>query len=765
MSNTIEIENKSSYTIMEDEVITCIEEGKNILVHAPAGNGKCLALNTPVIRHDGRVVMVQDIIRGDLLMGDDSTPRTVLTTTSGIDTMYRITTELGDSYTVNNYHILTFSITPSLKRHTTIDDCKVVTWGNIHGKLRYSEFKSDQDAQDFMSMCPQECNIPIYNCLDMTREWHDHYKGKYGSLQGNYNYDIGDCSYIYGVWLVCGEGNPTVSDSVYKNVPTSVLDRLKGEYRVTPVFPRGSLLIRDNISETHKLPDKHIHPDYLSSDVDQRFKLLAGIVGVAGTLQACHGYQIVLKNKNTAKDVYYLAKSLRLQTIMTSVDGHSIIIINDMNRLDYMKLGVDPPYENTPTPYNGTSKIFIECVGDSQYYGFELDGNHKFLLGNFLVTHNSYLVKNINECLKDKRNISLTSTTGVSAFFIGNGCKTIHSFAGLQVGDKDVDYYIRRIRRNTRQFKEINDSMLLVIDEISMMGAELIEKLDIVLKVIRRNTDPFGGLQVIFSGDFLQLPPVKDDFCFNSPVWDKLKLTSFKLTEPQRHKNDKSYYRMLMRIREGKPNKRDINRLYARNGVYFDMSEEERDNLGAVVLFPTNFNVKNYNLANLEELKTPEFMYKACVVGKKNYVFNNMIEDTLSFKVGAQVMLTVNISVETGLVNGATGKVLLCEGKQVTVAFVNGMTVPVGVHEFIMDEEKGIKVLQIPLRLAWAVSIHKSQSCTLDRVVIDLGNCFEDGQAYVALSRAKSLDGVFLTDFDPASIKVNADVVDFVKSL
>jgi ATP-dependent DNA helicase PIF1 len=761
MPNSLGNEEKSTYAIMEDEVMTCIEEGNNILVHAPAGNGKCLALNTPVICYDGRVVMVQDISQGDLLMGDDSTPRTVLTTTNGTDIMYSIKTELGDIYTVNKHHILTFALTPSIRQHD--GNRTVVTWGSIYGNLRYTEFKSNQDARDFMVNCPQECNLPIENCLNMTREWYDHYKGKYGDLQGNYNYDIGDCSYIYGVWLVCGEvGNTTFSESVYKNVPDHVLDQLKGSYRVTPVFPLGSLLIRDNISETYKLQDKHIHHDYLINDVDQRFKMLAGIVGVAGT-HTCHGYQIDLKNKNTANDVYYLAKSLRLQTTMVSVDGHSTIVIKNMDRFQSMKLGLD--HVHNSSPYNGTARISIECVGESQYYGFELDGNHKFLLGNFIVTHNSYLVKNINERLKGERNISLTSTTGVSAFFIGHGCKTIHSFAGLQVGDKEVDYYIRRVRRNTKQFKEINDSMLLVIDEISMLGAELIEKLDIVLKVIRRNTNPFGGLQVIFSGDFLQLPPVKDDFCFNSPVWEKLKLTAFKLTEPQRHKNDKSYYRMLMRIREGKPKQRDINRLYARNGVYFDMSEEERDNLGAVVLFPTNFNVKNYNLANLGELKTPEFMYKACVVGKKNYVFNNMIEDTLSFKVGAQVMLTVNISVETGLVNGATGKVLVCEGKQVTVEFVNGMTVPIVAHEFIMDEEKGIKVLQIPLRLAWAVSIHKSQSCTLDRVVIDLGSCFEDGQAYVALSRAKSLEGVFLTDFDPASIKANTEVVDFVKSL
>ncbi len=376
----------------------------------------------------------------------------------------------------------------------------------------------------------------------------------------------------------------------------------------------------------------------------------------------------------------------------------------------------------------------------------------------------SYLIKKLRDKLGGGWCVVLTSTTGVSAFNVGDGCVTINSFAGILTGEKEPEYYVRRCRKSPTRVKELNQVQLLVIDEISMLGKSIIEKLDVVFRVIRKTPKPFGGIQVLFAGDFYQLPPVKDDWCFHSKVWDDLNLEIHNLSKPQRHKSDKPFFRMLMRIREGKPKKKDLIALQGKHIKYFQMTEEERSALPAVMLFPTNNNVDHYNQSRLDELEEKEFIYSATYSTKEAKKASRSVlgdNDVLVFKKGSQVMLTVNLDVTEGLVNGATGIVESCGPGYVHVRFVNGVSKLMEKYEYIIDEEQGIKAWQIPLRLAWAISIHKSQSATIDMVVIDLGNCFENGQAYVALSRCRSLDGIYLTDFNTKSIKVNGDVVDF----
>lgn len=388
--------------------------------------------------------------------------------------------------------------------------------------------------------------------------------------------------------------------------------------------------------------------------------------------------------------------------------------------------------------------------------------------GNNIMLHGAggvgktYMIKKLRDNVK--KNMVLTSTTGVSAFNVGDGCTTINSFACVMTGDRDPAYYVRKCRRNPSKFKRIKETELLVIDEISMLGMKLLELVDKVFKAIRQDKNPFGGIQVLFSGDFYQLPPVKDDWCFRSDVWNDLNLNMFSLTKPQRHKSDKSFFRMLMRVREGKPKNKDLIALQKKHIQYYNMSEKERDELNAVQLFSTNNNVDSFNQDRLAELEEKEWIYSA-IYSKKDAkkLTQGILNDIVVFKKGAQVMLTVNLCVVDGLVNGATGIVKDCGPGFVAVDFANGLSRVLERYEYVIDEENNIKAWQIPLRLAWAISIHKSQSATIPKVVIDLGNCFERGQAYVALSRCQTLDGIYLTDFNTSSIKTNQCVIDFLK--
>lgn len=371
----------------------------------------------------------------------------------------------------------------------------------------------------------------------------------------------------------------------------------------------------------------------------------------------------------------------------------------------------------------------------------------------------TFMIKRLRE--KVNKKMVLTSTTGVSAFNVGDGCTTINSFACVMTGDKEPSYYVRKCRSNPERFKALREVELLVIDEISMLGLKLIELLDVVFKAIRQNTKPFGGIQVLFSGDFYQLPPVKDNWCFKSSVWKDLDLKIFNLSKPQRHKSDKSFFRMLMRIRNGTPKHKDFVALQKKHIEYYQMTEEERSQIPAVMLFSTNNNVDHYNQCRLDEIDERKWNYNATYSKKEaKKASQGVLNDIVVFKKGCQVMLTVNLDVESGLVNGATGIVEDCGPGFVLVKFVNGESRVIEKYEYIIDEEQNIKAWQIPLRLAWAISIHKSQSATIPIVVIDLGNCFENGQAYVALSRCQTLDGVYLTDFNTKSIKTNHDVIE-----
>jgi ATP-dependent DNA helicase PIF1 len=337
---------------------------------------------------------------------------------------------------------------------------------------------------------------------------------------------------------------------------------------------------------------------------------------------------------------------------------------------------------------------------------------------------------------------------------------------------------------------------ILVVDEVSMMSQKLFELLDAIGKATRKNSRPFGGIQLIFSGDFYQLPPVgdKDDpettrFCFESALWSQTfpKDRHIQLTKIFRQ-SDTVYQKILNQLREGKL-KRSSNET-----LLHHVGRKMEDNLGLTPtkLFPTRNKVDQVNSREMNALKTEELEYKlkyhsdlemtATELLKRRefsreqiqtellYLKGNLrCDEVVKLKIGSQVMCIVNIELDNGqtLCNGSQGIITrLSEQGLPIVKFGSSLETVMGYHIWPSENIPGIGVSQLPLILAWALTIHKSQGATLDIAEIDAGSgIFECGQTYVALSRVKSLEGLYLTSFDASKIKVNRKVQEFYTSL
>jgi ATP-dependent DNA helicase PIF1 len=383
----------------------------------------------------------------------------------------------------------------------------------------------------------------------------------------------------------------------------------------------------------------------------------------------------------------------------------------------------------------------------------------------------SFMIKKLIIDGDIKSSIDLTSTTGVSAVNIGG--RTVHSFSGIGVVhyDSTIEEIVKKVKRSSKgeAVKRIIECSILVIDEVSMLSAFYFETLDKVFQVIRNTEEPFGGIQVIMTGDFLQIPPVNGEFCFNSETWKNLKLHTMYLTQLYRF-TDQKYSEMLGRIREAKHTAEDNVELFKRFFAYkntdldclkiqptylyskkVDVSEKNNEelekNLNVLVKVEANDNYNDKKELDILELLAPKYLY---------------------LKKGAQVMLTVNESINDKLCNGSRGVILDCNQNEIEVEFLDGKQIKFPKHAF--EHKEGDKLIscrfQFPFILAFALTCHKIQGATLDCAIIDIGHTiFEASQAYVALSRVKSLDGLFIKAYRPSSIFANEDALNFYNSL
>ncbi|MDX1472409.1 MAG: AAA family ATPase, partial [Flavobacteriaceae bacterium] len=293
---------------------------------------------------------------------------------------------------------------------------------------------------------------------------------------------------------------------------------------------------------------------------------------------------------------------------------------------------------------------------------------------------------------KIKKKVYCTATTGVAALNLNNpeeqiSASTLHRWAGIGLARGSAKKICNRVQHDERSGKRWKYADALIIDEVSMLGASLFDKLDFIGKYIRlNNKSPFGGLQLILSGDFLQLPPVKDSWVFKSVAWSKLSLLPFVLETPKRY-DDVNYFEMLLRIRKGLHNSSDIKKLRRRVKAYSKLLKilkdvNTDDVIKPTILYSKKINVNHHNSEELRKLPGDIVQYAAednfkafkKKVNLDHYVqrLDDAIPKVLSFKVGAQVMLKCNLDVEGGLVNGSRGVVLAVEPHQLYVRFING---------------------------------------------------------------------------------------------
>jgi len=386
----------------------------------------------------------------------------------------------------------------------------------------------------------------------------------------------------------------------------------------------------------------------------------------------------------------------------------------------------------------------------------------------------SYLIHKLRDDLQDLVQFCVTSTTGVSSYLIKG--QTIHRFSGIGVLShnyiiKDV---IKKMKKN-KAIQRILECDVLVIDEISMLGKKYINVLNETFKIIRKNQKPFGGICLIVTGDFYQLPPINDDYAFESKSWLEAEFNTILLEKVYRF-HDEKYASLLSRARKAEHFPEDNVELFKRVKAYQDLMElndsKENDEFEIKPVYLMSKR-EDVDAINKEELnKNPnESVYYIANDNTPDKTITSLLDmispRVLELKVGAQVMLMVNINVEEGLVNGLQGVITSLESDLIFVKRITGEILPFERHEFKMEEDGkhlGTR-LQFPLKLAFCLSIHKSQGCSLDKAIIDLGNSvFENHMAYVGLSRLRSLDGLYLKKFNPYRITVDPKVVEFYKT-
>jgi ATP-dependent exoDNAse (exonuclease V) alpha subunit len=400
----------------------------------------------------------------------------------------------------------------------------------------------------------------------------------------------------------------------------------------------------------------------------------------------------------------------------------------------------------------------------------------------------SFLLNHLRQKYQ-QHGLEITASTGIAAVNIQG--TTIHSWAGIGLGNLPVSQIIDNLfsMKLIRQRKRILKAKSLAIDEISMISAKTLEILDEVFRKVRGANVPFGGLQVLFFGDFLQLPPIsqnffpsdnpsalssKDseiDFCFNSLVWKNLEMQTVILTE-QFRQHDADFIEILQDLRYGKLTSKACELLGKRVNAI-----DSNPLIRPTILTTHNAKVEQINISHLRRIPNPEFEFNATYSGTPNKMEflkkNCLAYEKLKLKVGAQVMMIKNSFQKEGITNGSIGVVRDFSPKKSfpIVEFLGGKVITIDFEEWRLerfDEEKKKIVLeaemsQIPLVLAWAITIHKSQGLTLDKISCDLREVFSCGQVYVALSRARSLSSVFIESINFDKINANQSAIEFYK--
>jgi len=394
-------------------------------------------------------------------------------------------------------------------------------------------------------------------------------------------------------------------------------------------------------------------------------------------------------------------------------------------------------------------------------------------------TGKSFLLRRIIEQLPQKgekigREIAVTASTGVAATHIDG--QTLHSFAGIGLGRGDQDKLLRSLSRLATQ--RWRDLKVLVLDEVSMLNEKLFSALEYIARKVRGNDLPFGGVLLVLCGDFYQLPPVIGKLAFTAGAWGSCNVRTVNLQTVHRQGGDSRFVSLLNEVRVGYCSPQTTQQLQKCHRNHKPLPV---DGIQPTRLYPTNKDVDKENLKELQLLPGITYTSRAKDVGPDaaEKAMDKKSPKVLEMKIGAQVMLTRNMP-ERNLVNGSRGVVE--SFKQVEefeggfkdydqgerfcplVRFDNGCLLTVRRHTLVVGSSEGsYKREQLPLRLAWAITVHKSQGMTLSRAEMQLADAFAHGQVYVALSRVQSLAGLWMTGgmVTQQQISAHPDVIAF----
>ena len=364
--------------------------------------------------------------------------------------------------------------------------------------------------------------------------------------------------------------------------------------------------------------------------------------------------------------------------------------------------------------------------------------------------------------------VAVTASTGIAATHM-NGM-TIHSWSGLGIKDHLDERELEKLEERKYLWKRFDKARVLIIDEISMLEGKQLEMVERICRRFKRNDKPFGGLQVILSGDFFQLPPVRKgedkdgEIIPKSKVWQILNPAVCYLEEQFRQKDD-ILTGILNKIRSNQIEEGDYQILEKRIGVNISAFKPTK-------LYTHNADVDLINEKELAEINEQEITFVMTGDGPLNLVEilkkSSIATEVLKMKKGAEIMCIKN-NFEMGYVNGSRGKIVDFEldTRYPVVELYSGQRVTLKPESWSIEEEGRIKasIKQIPLRLAWAITIHKSQGMSLDNAEIDLGKTFTYGMGYVALSRVRTLEGIILKSLDKKALLVDPRVLEVDREL
>lgn len=394
-------------------------------------------------------------------------------------------------------------------------------------------------------------------------------------------------------------------------------------------------------------------------------------------------------------------------------------------------------------------------------------------------TGKSFTLKHIIKYLKqNNKKFAITASTGCAAVLI-NG-QTIHSYLGIGINNTNLDKIYKEIKIKKMKYNKLFELQVIIIDEISMIDDTTFDFINELLCLIKGDKRPFGGIQMILVGDFCQLPPVKGNYCFNSKIWKSMSLETIHLTELMRQKDDIEFQEILQEIRFGKCSKKTFNRLLQLENTTFD-------NIRPTKLYSLNTDVKkinDYEFNKLCKKNTGKNIKEATVIqcfpdtndimmcnesfddneciirynALSNDKYTKLDDYTIDLIKGLQVMITRNINFDTGLVNGTLGTIIGLNRNTVSIIDMHKKTHTISYHTDTNNNNK-THVNFMPIKLAYALSIHKSQGTTLEAIEVDGSTyIFASGQLYTALSRAKNLSSIRLLNLDKDSFMCNKEV-------